>query len=196
VVRIALGYELPEFPLDPAGTGSDGIVCVGSFVHPPNVEGASWLAQEVFPSVRRRVPGASLHLVGSQPSADVLALQGAGVAVSGDVREIWPYLNAAAVVAAPIHSGGGMRVKVLEALSAGKAIVATPLALEGLDVHDGEHVIVAERAEEFASAVVELLEDRDRRVSVARAARAWAEANVGLDRRVREFECLYEEVVR
>ncbi len=196
VVCIGLGYELSQSPLDPAGTQTHRIVCVGSFVHPPNVEGARWLAQDVFPSVRRRVSAASLHLVGSQPSVEVLALQGDGVVVSGDVADVRPYLDAAAVVTAPILSGGGMRVKVLEALSAGKAVVATPLAVEGLGVQDRKHVLVAESEQEFAAALVELLEDSDRRLSIARAARAWAEANLSLDGRVREYERLYEEVVR
>jgi glycosyltransferase involved in cell wall biosynthesis len=195
VCCIPLGYDLPEAPLDPAGTRSE-VVCVGSFIHPPNVEGARWLAQEVFPSVRRRIPFASLRLVGAQPSADVLTLKGDGVVIDPDVEDVWPFLDAAAVVAAPIRSGGGMRVKVLEALSGGKAVVATPLAVEGLDIQRGEQVVVAETAPEFAAALVDLLENRERRMAIATAAREWAVANLDLDQRVRAYETLYEELLR
>ena len=162
----------------------------------PNVEGARWLALDVFPSVKRRVPDASLRLVGSQPTREVLALQGDAVAVAGDVESVSPYLDAAAVVAAPIRSGGGMRVKVLEALSAGKAVVATPLAVDGLGVQDGEQVVIAETESQFSGALIELLQDRERRVSLAGAARRWAEANLDLDQRVRAYEALYEEILR
>ena len=196
VERIPLGYGLPCTPLDPAGTNPGEVVCVGSFVHPPNVEGARWLALDVFPSVKRRVPDASLRLVGSQPTREVLALQGDAVAVAGDVESVSPYLDAAAVVAAPIRSGGGMRVKVLEALSAGKAVVATPLAVDGLGVQDGEQVVIAETESQFSGALIELLQDRERRVSLAGAARRWAEANLDLDQRVRAYEALYEEILR
>jgi glycosyltransferase involved in cell wall biosynthesis len=196
VERIPLGYGLPCTPLDPAGTNPGEIVYVGSFVHPPNVEGARWLALDVFPFVKRRVPYASLRLVGSQPTREVLALQGDSIAVTGDVEAVSPYLDAAAVVAAPIRSGGGMRVKVLEALSAGKAVVATPLAVDGLGVQDGEQVMIAETESQFSGALIELLRDRERRVSLAGAARRWAEANLDLDQRVRAYEALYEEILR
>ncbi len=196
VVRIPLGYPLPARPLDPAGTHPGEIVSVGSFLHPPNVDGARWLALEVFPTVKRRLPTATLRLVGSNPLPEVLALEGEGVSVDGDVDAVLPHLDAAAVVAAPVRSGGGMRVKVLEALAAGKALVATPLAVEGLEVQDGEQVLIAETETQFAAALVELLENVGRRVSIAHAARAWAEANLDLDERVRAYEALYAEILR
>lgn len=195
IERIPLGYELPATPLDPSGTSSHEVVCVASFVHPPNVEAVRWLALDIFPSVRRRVPKASLRLVGSHPSAEVLALAGDCVAVEGDVPEVLPYLDAAAVVAAPIRSGGGMRVKVLEALAAGKAVVATPVAAEGLEVQDGEHVVIAETESEFSAALVELLQDEKRRVAIATSARRWAEANLDLEQRVLAYERLWERVL-
>jgi glycosyltransferase involved in cell wall biosynthesis len=195
VALIPLGYELPEPPLDPLGGRGDEIVCVGSFVHPPNVEAARWLALDIFPSVRRRRPKATLRLVGSQPPAEVLALRGEAVAVEADVDLVSPYLDAAAVVAAPVRSGGGMRVKVLEALAAGKALVATPLAVEGVRIQDGKEALIAETEADFAAALVELLEHPERRVAIARSAREWAERNLDLSRQVSAYEALYDDVV-
>jgi glycosyltransferase involved in cell wall biosynthesis len=194
VARIPLGYDLSDSPLDPAGT-DDSIVCIGSFIHPPNIDAAVWLAREIFPSVKARVPAASLQLIGSNPPSGIDGLGGNGVTVRGEVGDVLPYLDAAAVVAAPIRLGAGMRVKVLEALAGGKAIVATPLALEGLEVSHGEHVLVAETAAEFADALVELLADVHRRTAIAKAARRWAEQNLDLDRQVQAYEALYEEIL-
>ena len=84
---------------------------------------------------------------------------------------------------------------MLEALAAGKAIVATPLALGGLEVEDGEQVLVAETEGEFSAALVGLLQDEARRVALARAARRWAEANLDLEQRVRAYERLWEQVL-
>jgi glycosyltransferase involved in cell wall biosynthesis len=195
VARIPLGYDLPDSPLDPAGTEPYGIVCVGSFLHPPNVDAAVWLAQEIFPSVKARIPAVSLQLVGSHPFGAIQALDGGGVTVRGEVSNVRPYLDAAAVVAAPIRLGGGMRVKVLEALASGKAIVATPLAVEGLELRDGVQVIVAETAAGFADALVELLTDVERRTAIAKAARRWAEQHLDLDVQVQAYEALYEEIL-
>ncbi len=190
VIRIPLGYDLPSRPLDPAGSGAR-IVSVGSFIHPPNTDAATWLAQSIFPLVRARIPEATLELVGSNAPPEITALAGESVTVRPDVPDVWPHLDAAAVVAAPIRLGGGMRVKVLEALSAGKAIVATPLALEGLALTDGENVVVAETGDEFARAIVELLADPNRRAALGRAARRWAEDNLNVEAEVREYEALY-----
>jgi glycosyltransferase involved in cell wall biosynthesis len=195
VAQIPLGYDLPASPLDPTGTDPYGVVFVGSFIHSPNIDAAGWLARDIFPSVKARIPCASLVIVGSHPPTGMRALDGRGVTVRSDVPDVRPYLDAAAVVAAPIRMGGGMRVKVLEALAYGKAIVATPLALEGLDVENGENVVVAETDTTFSDRLVELLNDRERRTVIAKAARLWAEQNLDLDSSVRAYEALYSSLV-
>jgi glycosyltransferase involved in cell wall biosynthesis len=195
VVRIPLGCELPHPAADPVGADPPRILFVGSFVHAPNIDAAVWLAEEIIPAVTARFPSAWLQIVGSSPPAEVNALVRRGVAVIGDVPSISPYLDDAAVVAAPIRQGGGMRVKVIEALAAGKAVVATPLALEGLDVRHGEHVLVAETAAEFADAVVALLADAGRRAELAMAARRWAEDHLDPDTQVRAYERLYASLL-
>ena len=176
---------------DPSGSDPHSVLFVGSFIHQPNVDCATRLARDIFPAVRERVPEATLRLVGSHAPAHVLALAGAGITVHSDVPDVRPYLNRAAVVAMPIKLGGGMRVKVLEAITGGKAVVASPVALAGLSVHDGTEVIVAERDPEFVDAIASLLRESDRRVAIARAARRWAEANLNADRQIQEYEALY-----
>ena len=115
---------------------SKEIVFVGNFGHPPNVDAAQWLAREIFPRVRARHAAARLRLVGAEVPASVLALAGDGVEVFANVPDVTPFLERASVVVAPLRMGSGMRVKVLEALAAGKALVATPLAVEGLAILD------------------------------------------------------------
>lgn len=188
LVVIPLGMEAPERALDPAGRTPPSVLFVGSFHHPPNVDAAVRLARSIFPRVRQRCPAAELHLVGDGP----LDAAGPGVVVAGRVPSVEPWLDRAAVVAAPLASGGGMRVKVLEALAAGKAVVASPLAAEGLD---GAPLLLAEGDEETAEAIAGLIEDRDRRVALAREAREWALAHLGWQRTVEAFEALYERLV-
>jgi glycosyltransferase involved in cell wall biosynthesis len=195
VVRIPISYDLPATPLDPAGTDPTCVVWIGSFIHPPNVDSAVRLAKRIFPHVRARVPAATLQLIGSHATGRVRHLDGSGVTVSADVPDVRPYLDRAAVFAAPIRQGGGMRVKVLEALAFGKAIVASPLAIEGLDVRNGEHVVVAETDEEFGDAIAALLEDPVRRKAIATAARRWAEEHMHAERQVRAYEALYSSLV-
>lgn len=187
VERIPLAVDLPARPLDPAGNGRD-VVFVGNFIHPPNVLAADRLVSTIFPRVSARRPDARLVIVGERPPA---SLQPAGnIVVAGHVADLDPVLDAAAVVVAPLTSGGGMRVKVLDALGAGKAVVASPLALEGIDAGAGE-VVVADSDAEFVDAIVALLEDESRRVALGRAARAWAETHVGWNAIVEAYDALY-----
>jgi glycosyltransferase involved in cell wall biosynthesis len=110
------------------------------------------------------------------------------------VPGVTPHLDRAAVVVAPLRLGGGLRVKVLEALAAGKPVVATPLAAAGLDVADGAEIILAESAEAFGAAVGRLLIDPARRVALAARAREWAIANISPERCAEGYEALYDEL--
>jgi polysaccharide biosynthesis protein PslH len=141
--------------------------------------------------LRSRHPKLVLRLVGDSPPR---GLARDGVEVIGRVPDVTPYLDAAAVVVAPLSWGGGMRVKVLEALGAGKAVVATALAIEGLDLIDGEHVVLAETDEDFAAAIDALLANADLRAALAKRARAWAAANVATERSARAYEALYDSL--
>jgi glycosyltransferase involved in cell wall biosynthesis len=195
-VRIPIGTELPPAPLDPLGEPPPRILFIGSFAHWPNVEAGQRLIDSIFPRVVARRPEAQLILVGADPPRRLRHAASGAVLVTGRVEDVRPYLNEAAVVVAPLSAGGGMRVKVLEALAAGKPLVASPLALEGLDVRSGEHVLAADGDEPFAEAILSLLDDPERRCALARSARAWAEANLRWDLAADEYERLYDSLPR
>jgi len=195
IERIPLAVEVPPRALDPEGTEPPTVLFVGSFGHPPNVDGADWLAQTIFPRVLERVPDARLELVGHAPGPEVLALSGGAVSVHASVPDVTPHLDRAAVVVGPIRIGGSMRMKVLEALAAGKALVATPRAAEGLEMLADEQLVIAQDEDRIVDALVELLVDRRRRRQLAEAARSWAEANLGWDAGVVAFEQLYDAVI-
>jgi glycosyltransferase involved in cell wall biosynthesis len=195
VVRVPLAVEIPPRPLDPEGSTPPRIVFVGGFAHPPNVDAAVWLATRVFPRVLERVPDARLDLVGHEPGEEVRALDGGLVSVYGSVPDVTPYLDRAAVVAAPIRIGGSMRMKVLEALAAGKALVATPRAAEGVEATPGEHYLLAAGEDQLVDDLARLLLDPRLRRSLGEQARAWATENLGWDRGLAAFERLYDDVI-
>jgi glycosyltransferase involved in cell wall biosynthesis len=194
VVRIPFGTDVPGMALDPAGT-EPAVLFVGGFAHPPNVDAALWLARSIWPKVVARNAGARLWIVGDAPPADVRALAGPRVVVTGRVDDVAPYLDRAAVVVAPLRLGGGMRVKVLEALAAGKALVATPLALAGVPLERGAPAVVSATDAEIANAVALLLEDEPRRTALGRAARAWSEATLGWTETLGAYDRLYERLL-
>ncbi|HEV2146731.1 MAG TPA: glycosyltransferase family 4 protein, partial [Longimicrobiaceae bacterium] len=195
VVRIPLAVSLPEAAADPVGGPRPALLFVGSFVHPPNLDAALHLVCDIFPRLRGRFPGLRLYLVGEGPPGALRKLAGAGIEVTGWVPDLAPHLDRAAVVVAPIRRGGGMRVKVAEALAAGKAVVGTPLAFEGMEVEDGTHALVASGADAFVEAVARLLEEPERRARMGRAAREWALRSLGPDRTAAAYEALYRSLL-
>ena len=194
IVRIPIAVDIPPVPLDPLGNGRD-VIFIGNFMHPPNVDAAERLTRAIFPRIAEQQPDARLVLVGADPPPALRALASDSVLVTGRVDDVTPFLAAAAVATAPISTGGGMRVKTLEALAAGKALVASSLALEGVEVRAGEHALVANDDHAFADAVVALLGDDQRRAALGRAGRAWAETHVDWRQVTAAYDALYASLL-
>ncbi len=193
VVVIPPGFDLPR-ALDPVGRDAQ-VLFVGSFVHEPNVEAARRLATSIRPQVVATRPEARFVLVGADPPADLVHAQDETLLVTGAVEDVTAHLDRAAVVVAPIREGGGIRVKVLEAVASGKALVASSRALAGLDVEHDEHVLVADSDAEIAEAVSRLLADDRLRARLGASARAWAEARPGWDAALERYDELYSSLL-
>lgn len=148
------------------------LLFTGTMSYPPNAQAACWMVEQVLPAIRVRRPDVTLAIVGRDPPAAVRALAGDGVRVTGRVPDLASHFASAAVVVAPLLSGSGTKLKVLEAMAAGRPVVATTVGAEGIAVRGGEHLRIADSPEDFAAAVVELLDDRSVATRLARAGRA------------------------
>ena len=136
------------------------LVFVGGFRHPPNVDGVRWFLAEVFPLVRARLPDVLFHCIGAEPPDEIRALAGIpGVRLHGHVPDIAPWMDGCRVAVAPLRYGAGVKGKVNLSMAHGQPVVATPCAVEGMFLREGEDVLVAGDARGFADAVVRLHED-------------------------------------
>jgi glycosyltransferase involved in cell wall biosynthesis len=149
------GVRLPA-PLAPP-PGEHRLLFVGNLTYAPNLEAAQVLISEVLPRVQAKHPDATLDLVG--PQAGALAGAPAAVRVAGCVADLRPWYGGADVVVAPLWHGGGTRIKVLEALAYGRPVVATPLAVSGIDVRGNREVLLADSPQALAEAVSALFDD-------------------------------------
>jgi polysaccharide biosynthesis protein PslH len=191
------GLVLPP-PADPARQAPGTMLFVGAFHHPPNRDAALWLAREILPAVRERCPEARLRIVGSGPPPEVQALAGPAVEVVADAPSVLPHTEEAAVVMAPVRTGGGMRMKVLQAMAAGKAVVTTPRGTEGYTgFGEAPPLAVGESAAEIAAATATLLEDEGWRLALGARAREFAQRNhspgAWADRQTAVFEEAFAE---
>ena len=119
----------------------DSLVYVGSFRHPPNVDAMNWFCSEVFDQVRRRAPSAHLYIVGVGGRERIGRLARPGIEIVGTVDDVQAWLSKASVVISPILSGGGARIKNLEALATGRPLVTTSLGAEGLGEPPGKPIL-------------------------------------------------------
>jgi glycosyltransferase involved in cell wall biosynthesis len=133
----------------------EGIVFMGGFAHPPNIDAVLWFVREVFPKVRAQLPDVTFHIVGSKPTEAVLALAALpGVVVEGFVPDIAPFMDGCRLAVAPLRYGAGVKGKVNMSMSYGQPVVATPIAIEGMFAEPGRDVLVAADAAGFAREVV------------------------------------------
>jgi glycosyltransferase involved in cell wall biosynthesis len=149
------------------------VIFVGTLDYLANRQAAWRLLRDIMPRVRTRHPDACLWIVGQNPEPALLALSdGRGTIVTGLVDDVRPYLAQATVACVPLASGAGTKYKILEALSAGVPTVCTPSALKGLDLKDGEELLVRDTDEELAGAIVSLIEQPQMAARLARQGRA------------------------
>jgi sugar transferase (PEP-CTERM/EpsH1 system associated) len=160
---------------------ASSIVFTGSMDWMPNEDGMVHFVDEILPRIEQAVPEVTLTIVGRNPTARVKALAEGRprITVTGTVPDVRPFLESAAVVVVPLRIGGGTRIKIYEAMGMERAVVSTTIGAEGLDVTDGEHIVLADDPQAFADAVIALLRAPDRAARIGRTAAAHVRAHFG-----------------
>jgi sugar transferase (PEP-CTERM/EpsH1 system associated) len=174
---------------------SNSVVFVGTLDYRPNVDGVEFLLQHVLPILREIQPGVRVTVVGAGPESTLRTFRRAGIEVTGRVSDVRPYLAKAAVAVVPLRIGGGTRLKVIEALAMGKAVVSTTLGCEGLDVRHGEHVLLADSANAFAASVARLLADHTEARRLGSAGRALVVDRYSWTHSGQQLEALYDAIL-
>jgi|SRR5579871_333941 len=191
------GVDVQRFPFRTSGREPGTMLFLGSFRHLPNLTAIEWFMERVLPKILNSNSGARLVVVGSDPPPrDLFEKAGTAVELVGFVEDIRSELARRAVFVCPILSGSGVRVKLLEAFASGIPVVSTRIGAEGLAREDGELCALADRPEEFAAKVLDILRCPDRAAGMATRARAEVEANWDMPVLTRRLEESYRAVLR
>lgn len=176
---------------DPASDGRT-VVYFGLLSTVPNIDAVTHFVQDVWPGIAARHPDARCKIIGGRPPPSLLALAGPRVELTGFVPDLRPHLAAAAAVVVPLRLGGGTRLKIVEAMAMGKAIVSTSLGAEGIEAVPGRDILIENEPAAFADAVNRLLAEPNLAARLGAAARrvavekyAWSAAAQALE----EFYC-------
>ena len=163
VVTVPFGVDPTDYPTDEVSlTKAPAFFHLGSMDWLPNEEGIRWLLGQVWPKVLRKCPGAQLHLAGNKMPADLLKRDVPGVEVKGRVKNAVSYMRKHQVMVVPLFSAGGMRVKIIEGMAMGKAVIATTIGAEGIAHKAGKNILLADTAAEFAQHIIDLHNDPER----------------------------------
>lgn len=179
ITVIPTGVDTDYFAPAEESPGPFDIVFTGSMDWMPNEAGVLWFCDKVLPGILEKVPEAKFWVVGRRPTQKLIDLGNnhPQVEVTGGVEDIRPYLARGAVYVVPILSGSGTRIKIFEAMAAGKAVVSTRVGAEGLPLTDGQDVVFADEPAAFAHSVVRLLGDEGERRALEVRARRLVEGN-------------------
>lgn len=187
---IPTGVDLDFFTYQPPERDRD-IVFIGSMDWMANQEGVTFFMDQVWDKIVAQVPDAKMTVVGRSPPGSMVQKakrRGLNWQFTGFVDDVRPHVHGAAVSVIPLNVGGGTRLKAFEAMAMGSPIVSTSIGMEGLPAKNDEHYLRADDPGDFATAVTNLLKDSDRRMTLARDARAFVERSFSYTVAARAFE--------
>lgn len=172
------GVDLDYFAPQDVEEKACSCVFVGAFDYPPNIAGAAWFCEHVWPRLRQEFPDATLTLVGRNPAPSVRALANLpGVTVTGSVNDVRPYVASAAVAITPLQIARGIQNKVLEAMAMSKAVIGSPQAAEGLLVQQERELLIAREPEQWHGALRRLFTHPELRTTLGSAARQYVQTH-------------------
>jgi glycosyltransferase involved in cell wall biosynthesis len=171
-----VGLNMEDYPVA-ADSEQDVVFHLGAMDWRPNFEGVMWFLSDVWPRIRSKVPHARLALAGKNMPQQIVSAQSDSIQVQGFVKDAKAFVGAGGIMVVPLFSGSGMRVKIVEGMAMGKAIVSTSIGAEGIGGKDKQDYILADTPETFAEAVVSLLTDTGLQQDIGKNARRFAEVH-------------------
>jgi glycosyltransferase involved in cell wall biosynthesis len=186
-------YYQPR-PTDPP-LDSRTVVFFGLLSYFPNVDGVTHFVHDIWPRIVDAHPDARLKIVGGRAPPSLLALAGPRIELTGFVPDLRPHLAAAATVVVPLRLGGGTRLKIVEAMAMGKAIVSTSLGAEGIEAVPGDDLLVEDQPAAFADAVSRLLTDPGLAARIGQSARRLAVQRYSWSRAAQALEGFYRRTL-
>jgi polysaccharide biosynthesis protein PslH len=187
-------YYRPR-PTDPPPDGRT-VVFFGHLSYVPNIDGVTHFVRDIWPHIAEVHPEARFKIIGARPPPSLQALAGPRIELTGFVQDLRPHLAAAAAVVVPLRLGGGTRLKIVEAMAMGKAIVSTRLGAEGIEAIPKRDLLVEDQPAAFADAVNRLLSNADLAARIGQSARRLAVQRYSWSGAAQALEAFYRRILK
>lgn len=150
---------------------------IGAMDWLPNEEGVRWFLKEVWPPIHSKHPSFEFHFAGRNMPEDLNGLNSDGVFCHGEVPDAGAFIADKKILFVPIHSGGGIRIKIIEAMAAGKIIISTSVGMQGIEAVAGVHYLLANTPSEFTEATAKIFSDTEKAENMSKKAAEWVRLN-------------------
>jgi len=196
ITVIPIAVDIDEIPTIPRDENANHILHIGTMYWQPNIDAVEWFIGQVFPLIKAEKPDAQFDVLGARPPQELLAMNGnsSGIHVTGYVADPTAFVSKAGAMVVPLLAGGGMRVKILNALAQGLPVVTTSLGCEGIDVVPGVHLLVADEPSDFARAVLRLLDNPAYATELGRNGRKLIETQYDYRQAYQPLDAVYSSI--
>jgi glycosyltransferase involved in cell wall biosynthesis len=191
---IPFGVDLNQYPFNPEAPSEVALFHLGAMDWGPNLEGVLWFLNTIWPAVHERFPQLKFYLAGRNMSDEIARLNLVNVEVVGEVENAVAFMQSKAIMIVPLLSAGGVRVKIIEGLAMGRAVISTSLGAEGLDCEHGKQLLLADRKEDWLEAIELLLHDETTRKSMALEGRKHVAAHFDIAAVTNQLVNFYKEI--
>jgi len=191
---IPFGVDLNQYPYESEAYSEVALFHLGAMDWGPNLEGVLWFLKNIWPSVHERFPQLKFYLAGRNMSDEISRLNLANVEVVGEVENAVSFMHSKAIMIVPLLSAGGVRVKIIEGLAMGRAVISTSLGAEGLNCEHGTQLLLADRKEDWLEAIEKLLHDEETRKSMALEGRKHVAAHFDIAAVTNQLVNFYKEI--
>ena len=172
------------------------LVSVASMNWLPNIEGIHWFCKEILPLVIREIPKAKLYIVGKNPPTSIRNLSNHHIIVTGFVEDVREYIAKGQIFVVPLKTGSGMRIKILNSLAMGKAIVSTSIGCEGIELTDGENICIANSEKKFDEKILDLLANKNKRQRIGENGLKLVKEKYRWEKIAKNIENIYKEIIK
>lgn len=195
IKTIAFGIDLNLYHCQATASENEyKLFHLGAMDWEPNVEGLMWFMDKVWPSIHEKFPALTLHLAGRNMSEEFKSLSLPNVFIQGEVDDAVQYIQDHDIMVVPILSGGGVRVKIIEGMALGKAIISSTIGAIGIEYKEKENILIADTVLEWIQSIESLMEKPDKKVRIQNNARQFAESHFDNKFITKELIQFYKEV--
>jgi glycosyltransferase involved in cell wall biosynthesis len=195
-LNVPFGVDVKKYEIKPVDYEFPSLFHLGAMNWMPNEEGIRWFLENCWPMIHQTFPDLRFYLAGRWMPDWLIQLKLPNVEVLGEVPDAMDFMRSKAIMIVPLFSGSGIRVKIVEGMALGKAIISTEIGAEGIEFQSGEHLLIAQTPEEFLQAIGKCINSREECDRLGQNARRLIEEKHNMPQIIRKLEGFYTQILK